>query len=61
MSVHQPSSTQTSPLQNQLASLRMSQRQAIELPSNPFEAIQAGPSIAGGLLPALDRPAALPL
>ena len=53
MSVHQPSPIQTSPLQNQLASLRMSQRHAIELPSNPFEAIQTGPGIAGGLLPAL--------
>ncbi len=53
MSVHQPTPAQSSPLQNQLASLSMSQRHAIELPSNPFETIQAGPGVAGGLLPAL--------
>src|SRR5262245_8855136 len=53
MTVHQPTPARSSFLQNQLASLRMSQRQAIELPSNPFDTIQTGPGLAGGLLPAL--------
>ncbi len=43
---------ETSPTQNQLASLRMRQRNAIELQPGPFDGIHVGPG-AGSILPAI--------